>query len=98
MPERRTVERYRFGQGHPMRVMARDGSWQVPCTMIDVSDGGARLHLDGPLDGIELKDFILKLAPFGTAQRNCELVWHRGEFIGVRFLGRRCTPGVRSNT
>ncbi|HWM46292.1 MAG TPA: PilZ domain-containing protein [Xanthobacteraceae bacterium] len=85
MPERRIIERYRFGQGYTMRLMARDGSWQVPCTIIDVSQTGAKLHLDAPIDGIELKDFILKLSQFGTAQRDCELAWHRGDFIGVRF-------------
>lgn len=88
MGERRGLDRYRFGQGYPMRVMAQDGSWQVPCTIIDVSRTGAKLHLDAPLDGVDLraKDFILKLSQFGTARRDCELVWHRGEFIGVRFL------------
>jgi hypothetical protein len=88
MGERRIIDRYRFGQGYSMRVMARDGSWQIPCTIIDVSQTGAKLHLDGPADGIDLteKNFILKLSQFGTALRNCELVWHRGEFIGVRFL------------
>jgi hypothetical protein len=88
MAERRVIDRYRFGQGYPMRVTARDDSWQVPCTIIDVSETGAKIHLDGPVDGIDLKakDFILKLSQFGTARRECELVWHRGEFIGVRFL------------
>jgi hypothetical protein len=88
MGERRVIDRYRFGQGYPMRVIARDGSWEVPCTIIDVSRTGAKIHLDGPVDGIDLKaqDFILKLSQFGTARRPCELVWHRGEFIGVRFL------------
>jgi hypothetical protein len=88
MGERRGLDRYRFGQGYPMRVMALDGAWQVPCTIIDVSRTGAKIHLDGPVDGIDLKsnNFILKLSQFGTARRDCELVWHRGDFIGVRFL------------
>lgn len=88
MVRRRASDRYRFGQGYSMRVLARDGSWQVPCTIVDVSEGGAKIHLDGPANGIDFKakDFILKLSQFGTAQRECELAWHRGEFIGVRFL------------
>src|SRR5262245_10193919 len=88
MGERRIIDRYRFGQGYPMRVMAQDGSWQVPCTIIDVSRTGAKLHLDAPLDGVNLREqeFILKLSQFGTARRDVELVWHRGDFIGVRFL------------
>jgi len=86
MLERRVAERYRFSQGYVMRVAARDGSWQVPCTIIDVSDSGAKLHLDAPAEGIAFKDFVLKLTQFGTAQRDCELAWHRGDFIGVRFV------------
>ena len=88
MARRRAADRYRFGQGYSMRVHARDGSWQIPCTIVDVSEGGAKIHLDGPADGIDLKakDFILKLSQFGAAERECELAWHRGEFIGVRFL------------
>jgi hypothetical protein len=87
MGERRIIDRYRFGQGYAMRVTAQDGSWEVPCTIIDVSRTGAKLHLDAPLDGVNLKeqDFVLKLSQFGTARRDCELVWHRGDFIGVRF-------------
>lgn len=92
MAERRKLERYRFAQGYGMRVVARDGSWQVPCTMIDVTDAGAKLHLDAPVDGIEFKDFVLKLSEYGTAERNCELMWHRGEFIGVRFVNGQRPP------
>jgi hypothetical protein len=86
--ERRIIDRYRFGQGYAMRVSAHDGSWEVPCTIIDVSQTGAKIHLDGSVEGIDLKahPFILKLAQFGTANRPCEIVWHRGEFIGIRFL------------
>ncbi len=86
MPERRGIDRYRFGQGYSMRIVAHDGSWQVPCTIIDVSETGAKLHLDAPVDGIELKSFVLKLSQFGNAQRECDLAWHRGDFIGVRFI------------
>ncbi len=52
MPERRNIDRYRFGQGYGMQIIDRDGAWQSPCTMIDVSQTGARLHLDAPADGI----------------------------------------------
>jgi hypothetical protein len=94
MPERRAAARYRFAQGYPMRMLARDGSWQLPCTMIDVSDTGAQLRLDDAVDGLDFSDFVLKLAPYGTAQRPCRLVWHRGPFIGVRFTGRKAPAAM----
>lgn len=75
-----------------MRIMDREGKWQIPCTMIDVSHTDAKLHLDAPTNGIELKNFILRLSQFGTAHRDCELSWHRGDFIGVHFLSSRHTP------
>ena len=93
MFNRRDFERIRFGRGYGMRILDHAGTWQVPCTMIDVSAQGAKLHLDAPVDGIALKLFILKLAQFGPAQRNCELIWQRGEFIGVRFLPASATVG-----
>src|SRR5437868_6434784 len=85
MPERRERNRFRFGRGYPMQLMDRQGAWQIPCTMFDVSQTGARLHLDAPADGLQFKELILKLAQFGTAQRSCRLIWRRGDFAGVRF-------------
>jgi hypothetical protein len=93
MPDRRNLARHRFGHRYCMRIMDRQGAWQIPCTLIDVSQTRARLHLDAPVKGIELQEFILKLSQFGTAHRNCALAWHRGDFIGVRFLAPPRHPG-----
>ncbi len=85
---RRNAKRVRFSTGFNMRIVGRDGSWQRRCTMLDVSDSGARLQVDGSLDGLDLKDFILLLSAIGSAHRRCDLVWRDGNYIGVRFLHR----------
>jgi hypothetical protein len=36
--------------------------------------------------GLHLKEFFLLLSSTGLAYRRCELVWVRGEQIGVSFL------------
>ena len=96
MPERRDRDRFRFGHGFSMRIMDRLGAWEIPCTIIDVSESGAKLHLDAPADGIDFKDFVLMLAPFGTAHRACELTWRRGDFIRVRFVTRETQRFARA--
>ena len=88
MPERRASDRVRFGQGVGVHIMAPDASWRRRCKMEDVSEVGAKLIVDGSLEGLELKEFFLVLSTGGNAQpahRRCELVWHVGQRIGVRF-------------
>jgi hypothetical protein len=55
-----------------------------PCSILDISDSGARLSID---EEVELPDqFILLLNNSGDARRVCRLVWRDGKTSGVRFL------------
>jgi hypothetical protein len=54
--------------------------------MIDVSQGGARLLIEGSLEGLDLKEFFLLLSSTGLAYRRCKLVRVAGDQIGVAFL------------
>ena len=56
--------------------------------MIDVSQTGARLLIEGSLEGLDLKEFFLLLSSTGLAYRRCQLVRIAGNQIGVRFLAR----------
>ena len=56
--------------------------------MIDVSQTGARLCIDGPIEGLDLKEFFLLLSSTGLAYRRCQLVRIAGDQIGVRFLAQ----------
>ena len=51
-----------FERGFPVNIMAIDGTWRRSCTMLDVSEGGARLSIDGSVEGLVLKEFFLLLS------------------------------------
>ncbi len=56
--------------------------------MIDVSQTGARLLIEGSLEGLDLKEFFLLLSSTGLAYRRCKLVRLAGDQIGVAFLAQ----------
>lgn len=86
--EQRASHRVTFERGLPAHMMAIDGTWRRSCTVKDVSNSGARLSVDGSLEGLVLKEFFLLLASRGLAYRRCELAWINGEELGVHFLNR----------
>ena len=67
-------------------MMAIDGTWRRECTMEDVSEGGARLTVEGSIEGLLLREFFLLLSSTGLAYRRCQLAWVNGNQIGVNFL------------
>jgi hypothetical protein len=42
MTELRKSHRVEFERGYPTQMMAIDGTWRRDCTLMDVSDTGAR--------------------------------------------------------
>ena len=79
--ERRKLTRHAID--YPAKIVANDGSWGRNCHVSDVSDSGAKLTTEHP---IELpKDFILALAMHGHAIRHCHVVWSHDCEIGVKF-------------
>lgn len=77
-----------FERGIQVYIMGIDGTWRRECMMIDVSQTGARLHVEGPLEGLDLKEFFLLLSSTGLAYRRCKLVRVAGDQIGIAFLER----------
>jgi PilZ domain len=82
----RKSERVDFERGIQVHMMGIDGTWRRNCLMIDVSQTGARLIVEGPLEGLDLKEFFLLLSSTGLAYRRCRLVRIAGDQIGVEFL------------
>jgi hypothetical protein len=82
----RKNERVDFERGFDVFMMGIDGTWRRDCTMIDVSQTGARLLIKGSFEGLDLKEFFLLLSSTGLAYRRCRLVRVDGEQIGVEFL------------
>ena len=99
--ERRKGDRVTFERGIPAHMMGIDGTWRRDCTMEDVSETGAKLTIEGSVEGLHLKEFFLLLSSTGLAYRRCELAWVNGDQIGVNFpqAGRQeeeaCAPRRR---
>src|ERR1700677_2716625 len=84
--ERRKGERVIFERGISAHMMGIDGTWRRDCTMEDISETGAKLTVEGSIEGLHLKEFFLLLSSTGLAYRRCELAWVNGDQIGVNFL------------
>jgi len=86
MAERRNGDRVVFERGFTAHMMGIDGTWRRSCIMEDVSEIGAKLTVEGSVEGLNLKEFFLLLSSTGLAYRRCELSWVNGDQIGVTFL------------
>ncbi len=84
--ERRKGDRVVFERGFAAHMMGIDGTWRRNCVMEDVSETGAKLTVEGSVEGLHLKEFFLLLSSTGLAYRRCELAWVNGDQIGVNFL------------
>ena len=84
--ERRKGERITFERGIAAHMMGIDGTLRRDCTMEDISETGAKLTVDGSVEGLHLKEFFLLLSSTGLAYRRCELAWVNGDQLGVNFL------------
>jgi hypothetical protein len=88
MSERRKDARVKFDRGIDVYLMAIDGTWRRSCTMEDVSETGAKLTVEGSIEGLQIKKFFLLLSSTGLAYRRCQLAWVNGDQIGARFISQ----------
>jgi len=84
--DQRRNERVVFQKGFEVHVMAIDGTWRRTCILKDVSEEGAKLIMEGSIEGLQLREFFLLLSSSGLAYRRCELAWVNGAQIGVTFI------------
>jgi hypothetical protein len=64
--QRRFGERVVFERGYTAHMMAIDGTWRRACSLLDVSEDGARLAIEGSVVGLPLKEFFLLLSRRGS--------------------------------
>jgi hypothetical protein len=64
------------------KIVFREGRCSMRCLILDISDEGALVQPDD----IFLCPKHFELQPRLGAPRQCELVWRKGNKIGVRFL------------
>lgn len=83
--ESRGASRVQFEQVHPVNLMGVDGTWRRSCVLLDVSQSGAKLEIEGSPDVLRAREFFLLLSSTGLAFRRCELVWVDGTQVGVKF-------------
>ncbi len=98
--ERRKGERVTFERGIPAHMMGIDGTWRRECAMEDISETGAKLTVEGSVEGLHLKEFFLLLSSTGLAYRRCELAWVNGDQIGVNLpqAGRQEEKGRQARS
>ena len=86
LEDRRSERRVGFEFGIPVYIMGINGTWRRECRMADASQNGARLIVDGSIEGLDLKEFFLLLSSTGLVFRRCRMVRVSGEQIRVEFL------------
>jgi hypothetical protein len=84
--EHRRASRVRFDHRHPVNLMGVDGTWRRNCFLLDASDTGAKLEIEGSADVLQSKEFFLVLSSTGLAFRRCEMIWVDGSQVGVKFI------------
>lgn len=83
----RKSDRVAFTSPITVHIMSIDGTWRRTCQLLDVSSTGARVLVEGSLEGLQLKEFFLLLSSTGLAYRRCEMIRINGDEMGLRFLG-----------
>jgi PilZ domain len=79
-PDLRKKTRQTF---HYSATVLTDDNTRHPCTVLNISEAGARIVLD---DDCELPErFVLLFSRSGGARRLCRKVWRDGLNVGVEF-------------
>lgn len=68
----RTNGRVRFDRKQPVTPMGADRTWRRSCMLVEVSDTGAKLEINGSPDVLRAREFFMLLSSTGLAFRRCE--------------------------
>jgi hypothetical protein len=94
--ENRKASRVQLEHAPTVNLMGVDGTWRRSCILLDISDTGAKLAVEGPVNVLQAREFFLLLSSTGLAFRRCELVWIDGEQAGVRFIAKSAKKKSKS--
>ena len=70
--EQRKGVRVRLEHRRPVNLVGVDGTWRRACLLLDVSDTGAKIEVEGSIDVLQAREFFLVLSSNGLAYRRCE--------------------------
>ncbi|WP_183258061.1 PilZ domain-containing protein [Bradyrhizobium sp. CIR48] len=87
--DKRKAKRVHFEHEYRASLVGSDGAWQRDCVILDISETGARLRIEGSPDVLKTREFFLSLSRMGLVFRRCELVRLDGAEVGVRFKASR---------
>lgn len=74
----------RRSRNYPAWITLLDGHTRVKCRVFDVSQGGAKIICD---QADSLRDgFVLASTLTAAKSRTCEIVWRRGQTLGIRYI------------
>lgn len=91
----RKASRVRMDHRQSVNLMGSDGTWRRSCVLVDVSNTGAKIEVEGSLDVLKAKEFFMLLSSTGLAYRRCELVWIDGTTAGIHFIDPTGRKGQR---
>jgi len=94
----RKSDRVSFSHGLAAQMVAVDGTWHRKCTLLDISNTGARLNVEESFDGLNLKEFFLQLSTTGLVFRRCGLIRVNGSEIGVSFTAESASRGKKKSS
>jgi PilZ domain len=80
--QRRSIREY---VDFPAWIDVGDGSQPRKCTVVDVSEDGARVMAAFPAK--LPKEFWLLLSKDRTRRRRCRMVWRSDTQVGIQYLG-----------
>ncbi|MDF0497330.1 PilZ domain-containing protein [Bradyrhizobium yuanmingense] len=83
------VRRVHFEHEHRVALLGADGRWWRSCVLIEASETGARLLIEGAPDVLRSKHFFLLLSKTGLAFRRCELVRLDGCEADIEYVTAR---------
>jgi hypothetical protein len=90
---RNSAKRVRFDPAIKVTMVAIDGTWCREGLLMDASDSGAQIAVEG--SGISTEEFFLLLSSIGApAFRRCKRAWVEGKHIGVCFDKTRLSPSL----
>lgn len=88
----RRDKRVAFMRGLPAQLIAIDGSWQLSCRVIDISQSGAKIVLPQQTETLDLTDFSLRFC--ASVARRCRVVRVEGGCVGVEFIRAPAKPAA----
>ncbi|WP_271568944.1 PilZ domain-containing protein [Bradyrhizobium sp. CCBAU 11386] len=97
MQEKRRKKRVAFGNWYDTTLIAIDATWSLNAQLHDISDSGAKLHIEGEIpERVCNEEFFLMITPDAKVSRRARTVWRNGSHIGIHFVTAPRSPSRKT--